>query len=162
MKSAMPTISSRRNHGTSGVRRIIGGDGDDGGIPRRHRLAAGANLDLAMGFALVAFDQDEVGRRQAGQHLCQRRLLLLAHDGVAMATHDRHLGGTGGTMPVRIPARMIDIEIVMAVLDRVDGEPAAHELGDQPLHQGRLAGILPAGDAEDTLLAHGEIRSALA
>ena len=132
------------------------------GSPRRHRLAAGADLDLAMGLALVAFDQDEVGRRQARQHLGQRRLLLLAHDGVAMAADDRHLGGAGGTMPVGIAARMVDIEIVMAVLDRVDASAAPHELGDQPLHQGRLAGVLPAGDAEDALLAHGAIRSALA
>ena len=68
----------------------------------------------------------------------------------------------GTAVAKTIGSGMIDIEIVMAVLDRIDSEPAAHELGDQPLHQGRLAGILPAGDAEDTLLAHGAIRSALA
>ncbi len=65
-------------------------------------------------------------------------------------------------MPVRIPSWMIDVEIVVAVLDRVDGESPPDELGDQPLHQGRLAGILPPGDAEDSLAAHGAIRSALA
>ncbi len=51
-----------------------------------------------------------------------------------------------------IRAGLIDVEIVMAVLDGVDRQAAAHEFGDQPLDQGRLAGVLPAGDAEDALL----------
>jgi hypothetical protein len=50
----------------------------------------------------------------------------------------------------------------MTVLDGVDPKAAAHQFGNQLFHQGRLAGILPADDTEDTLAAQAEIRSALA
>ena len=57
---------------------------------------------------------------------------------------------------------MVDVEVVMTVLDGVDPQAAAHEFGNQLLHQGRLAGILPADDTEDAWGTQAEIRASLA
>ena len=110
-----------------------------------------------MRFALETLDQDQVSRRQTRQNLGQRRLLLLAHDGVAMPADHRHLRGAGGAVSERIAARLVDIDAVMGMLDRIDRPAAPHELGDQLLDQGRLAGILPAGDAEHPSMAHASL-----
>ena len=59
-------------------------------------------------------------------------------------------------------AGVIDVGVVMSVLDRGDPPAASHELGDQPLDQGRLSGILPADDAEHVAIVHAAIRLALA
>ena len=120
-----------------------------------------------MRFALKTLDQDQVGRRHAREDLGQCRLLLLAHDGVAMPADHGHFRGAGGAMAKRIAARLVDIDVVMGMLDGGDPPAAPHELGDQPLDQGRLAGILPAGDAEhpsmrSRRLAHEAIRSVCA
>src|SRR5438045_8882263 len=45
--------------------------------------------------------------------------------------------------------RIVDPEVVVGMLDACDLEAAAGELGDQALGERRLAGLLPAGDADD-------------
>ena len=115
-----------------------------------------------MRLALVALDQDQVGRREARQDFGQRRFFLLAHDRVTMPADQRHLGRTGGAVAKGVGAGSIDVGVVMSMLDRCDPPAAPHELGDQPLDQGRLAGILPADDAEHAAIVHAAIRPALA
>ena len=122
-------------------------------------MSSAAHLDLGMRLALEAFDQHQVGRREPRQHLGQARLLLLAHDGVAPAADQRHLGRAGGAMAEGIGAGLVDVGGVVGVLDRRDRPAAAHELGDQPLGERRLARVLPAGDAEYRAMRHASIRS---
>ena len=159
MKSAMAAMSSRRNQGSRPVRWLsVRGNGDDVVLSHCHRLGFGtAHLDLGMCVALEALDQHQVGRRQPGQHFGQRRLPLFAHDGVARTGHQHHLGGAGGAMAEGIGAWLVDIGRMVGVLDRRHPPAAAHELGDQALGQRRLAGVLPAGDAEHELLRHAPL-----
>lgn len=122
----------------------------------------GPYLDLEVGLALEAFDDHQVAGRQPAEHLFQGRLGRLAHDGVAQAADQRDLGGAGRAMAPGIGAGLVDVDIVVSMLDGGDAPAAPHKLGDQPLGQGGLAGILPAGDAEHALLHHATIRSAWA
>ena len=61
-----------------------------------------------------------------------------------------------------IGAGLVDVGRMVGMLDRGHTPASAHELGDQPLGERGLAGVLPACDAEHELLRHASIRSALA
>ena len=136
----------------------VGRDRDDVVVGWSHRPRfVRPHLDLGMGCGLESFDQHQVGRREPRQHLGEARLLLLAHDGEAPGRHQRDLGGARRAMAKGIGAGMVDVGGVVRVLDRRDRPAAAHELGDQPLGERRLACVLPAGDAEQR--AHASIRS---
>jgi hypothetical protein len=113
-------------------------------------------------FALITFDQHEIRRRQARQHFRDRWLRPLVHDGVAPAAHDRDLTRAGRAVTERVRARLVDVDVMVGMLDGRHAPAAAHELRHQAFRQCRLAGVLPSGDAEDTLTCHSVIRSAWA
>src|SRR5690606_25093744 len=89
------------------------------------------------------------------QHLVECRLLLVAqlvHQRPAAAGDERDLGGAGGAMAEAVGAFVVDVEGVMGVLDGGDPVAAAGQLGDQPLDQRGLAGVLPARHPKDGTL----------
>ena len=63
--------------------------------------------------------------------------------------NDRDLRGAGATMAGAIGLAVVDLELVMGVLDGRHPQPAPGELLDEAHGQRRLAGLLPAGNADD-------------
>src|SRR5262245_19352132 len=140
----------------SAVAGVIGGDGDDVGVgsgewhPVHSRKPA--NLDLGDRSGLIAFNDDEVAGLKAADHIIERRLrraAQLAHHGPAFGRNDGHLDGAGTAMARAIGLGVVDLEAVVGVLDSRHSEAAAGELGDQARYQRGLAGVLPAGNADD-------------
>src|SRR5882757_3835600 len=67
------------------------------------------------------------------------------------ASRDRIASSVGSSSPRNscIGARSVDVEIMMGVFHRRHRPAPPDEFGDQLLGQCGLAGIFPAGDAED-------------
>ena len=138
--------------------RMIGSDGRDGRRVLLHRPAIARllspALDLGVRLALVALDENQVAGRQPRDDVGKARLGRAAqfvHQRPARARDDRHLAGAGAAVAEGIGALAIDFEGMVGMLDRRDPEAPCGDLGHQPLRQGRLAGVLPASDAEYAL-----------
>ena len=168
MKSAMPVDVVEREHRQAVPFRQHGPRRSRARWdPARQRLVAerggAAHLDLGNCGALVALDDDEIARIEPGQHLCQLRLrpaVKLGDHGPAFARHHRHLRGAGAPMPCTVRLRLVDLERMVGMLDGRDLQAAPRQLRDQPRDQCRLAGLLPAGDADHgyagSACLHGE------
>ena len=81
----------------------------------------------------------------------------LVHKRPAERRCNQHFGAARLSMPPRILAGLVDIEVVMRVLDERNAHAASGELGDEPLDQRRLAAPRPAGEAEQTHLRTGPV-----
>src|SRR5690606_32271597 len=100
----------------------------------------------------VAIDQHEIDGIEPGKQFGKRRLgraAVLGHQRPAPGGGDDHLPRAGLPVAVAVAARLVDVEIPVRMLAGRDREAAAGDFGHQPLDEGGLAGILPAGDAED-------------
>ena len=113
---------------------------------------------LGRGAALEAFDQDDVG---AGEVLAARgrsdrsrpgsRSKSARMSGLARST--RSAGPRGSAARCRMPG-LVHLGGVVAVLDGHDPVAPAHELARQGDGQGRLSGVLPADDGDDSCRRH--------
>ncbi len=87
----------------------------------------------------------------ARQLLVQGRLCLVAqlvHQDPAPVRCDQHFGGAGFAVPVRILARLVDVEGMVGVLDQRNLQPLRNKTGNEFLDQCGLATTGPAGETE--------------
>ena len=89
------------------------------------------------------------------------RIATIKHAHHDVDIDQRDLGGAGRAMTPGIGATPIDVDVVMGMLDGGDTPASPHEFRDQPLDERGLAGILPAGDAEDATTVHATIHDAM-
>ena len=146
-------VQVQNGHGQRGKGRV-GGNGAGEGVGGLDQVVAGLgaeHFDLGMTVALVAFDQHQIDRSEAGQDVAERGFgaAVLAHQGKAVGRGEHDLGRAGDAVAVGVFAGVVKIDVVMDMLDRRDGQPLGGNRGHEPLHQTGLAGVLPADDAID-------------
>ena len=133
-------VAGDRDH-----RRVAGGEQ---GMAERRAV----NLDLGVGQALEALDDQQVDRAHAGDQLVQRRLAPAAQfvdQGPAGRRGDDGFDRAGRAVAVAVLARKVDLEAVMGVLDRRDGKAPSGQHRQQPGDQRRLPAALPARNPDD-------------
>lgn len=111
-------------------------------VARAHDLDGGQPA-----FAVALHHNDVVIRHRAHQ-LAALHLVFHGLDARHLPRgRNNRFGGAGGPVAVGVLAGNIDIEPAMGmVFDGTHVEPAAHQLGDEPLDERRFAGVVPPHD----------------
>ncbi len=114
--------------------RAVAGDRTNAWVSGRDQRVPGfgaMGLDLGMAVALETFDQDQIHRADLLEKVLQRGLIRIAifvHQRPTVSRGQQHLGRTGQTVPMAVPARLVDIKRMMRVLERGDSESAPGNL----------------------------------
>jgi len=113
------------------------------------------HFQLGISTELETFHQDQINdlRIEKGKHLCQIRVLV----GLALRTlHDPDCaGGNEHLTRTRLPdlvaifARMIHLDVVMAVFEIADAQALLAQQRDHTPNQGRLASSTGGDEAND-------------
>src|SRR3984893_10716784 len=120
-------------------------------VEKRLRVRRAMDLDFCVRIALVALDENEIGRAHAPQKFGKAGLFGPAqfmHKREATGRSNEDLARAGLAMEIGILAGLIHVESMMRVLERRDNDAAFAQIGDQLDDQGRLARAAPPGKAD--------------
>ena len=163
-------VSLKRRIRTSAIEAVVVGDDRHplarvapGGIVQRTGSDRPAkDLDLGNGRPLEAFDQDDVG---AGEVLAREadRIVVLGRaveERPHVGAHQEHpLRAALVEVPPAVHAGLVHLGGVVGVLHGHDPVAPAHELARQGDRQGRLSGVLPADDGDDSRRHSSSVRA---
>ena len=109
------------------------------------------DFDHRMAVGMKPLDQDEIDRGHPPDQILEWRFLLvdLVEESPAVARDDHDVRGTRFAMPMRVLAGAVDVEAVMGVFDRRDGQAAGAQFGEQAHQERRLPRTAPPGQSED-------------
>ena len=117
------------------------------------RIFTGAPLPEGADAVVMQEDCELRGERvqvrsapRRGDHV--RRAAQFVHQGPAVGGGEEDLLRPGLAVSPGVLARLVDLEVVVALLDHCDPQPGLDKPGQEALDQGGLAAAAPADDAE--------------